>query len=46
MDGLVRYTYRVRPGRTAEKAPPAEWGCCRWLWNEAVHQQNRRRENR
>lgn len=36
---MVRYTYRLRPGRTAEKALLAEWGRCRWLWNEAVHQQ-------
>ncbi|MBY8862835.1 transposase [Nocardia sp. CA2R105] len=39
MDEVVRYTYRLRPGRTAEKALLAEWGRCRWLWNEAVHQQ-------
>ncbi|WP_067890441.1 RNA-guided endonuclease InsQ/TnpB family protein [Nocardia vaccinii] len=38
MDEVVRYTYRLRPGRTAEKALLAEWGRCRWLWNEAVHQ--------
>ncbi|GAB4057686.1 RNA-guided endonuclease TnpB family protein [Catellatospora paridis] len=35
----VRYTYRLRPGRTAEAALLDEWGRCRWLWNEAVHQQ-------
>ena len=35
----VRYTYRLRPGRTAEAALLAEWSRCRWLWNEAVHQQ-------
>ncbi|MEO3929234.1 hypothetical protein ABGB07_36095, partial [Micromonosporaceae bacterium B7E4] len=34
----VRYTYRLRPGATAEAALLAEWGRCRWLWNEAVHQ--------
>ena len=39
MDEVVRYTYRLRPGRTAEKALLSEWGRCRWLWNEAVHQQ-------
>lgn len=39
MDEVVRYTYRLRPGRTAEAALLAEWGRCRWLWNEAVHQQ-------
>lgn len=35
----VRYTYRLRPGRQARAALLAEWGRCRWLWNEAVHQQ-------
>ncbi|MFC7450070.1 RNA-guided endonuclease InsQ/TnpB family protein [Rhodococcus daqingensis] len=39
MDEVVRYTYRVRPGRTAECALLAEWHRCRFLWNEAVHQQ-------
>jgi putative transposase len=38
----VRYTYRLRPGRTAEAALHSEWGKCRFLWNEAVHQQKRR----
>jgi len=40
----VRYTYRLRPGRTAQAALLAEWGRCRWLWNEAVHQQQTRRK--
>lgn len=35
----VRYTYRLRPGATATGALLTEWGKCRWLWNEAVHQQ-------
>ena len=35
----MRYTYRLRPGATATAALLAEWGRCRWLWNEAVHQQ-------
>ncbi|GAA2706787.1 RNA-guided endonuclease InsQ/TnpB family protein [Actinoplanes palleronii] len=35
----VRYTYRLRPSRMAQTALLAEWGRCRWLWNEAVHQQ-------
>ena len=34
----VRYTYRLRPGAQAERALLTEWGRCRWLWNEAVHQ--------
>ncbi|MGX7669541.1 RNA-guided endonuclease InsQ/TnpB family protein [Plantactinospora sp. DSM 117369] len=37
MDETVRYTYRLRPGATAEAALLGEWGRCRWLWNEAVH---------
>jgi len=40
----VRYTYRLRPGRTAQNALLDEWGRCRWLWNEAVHQQQTRRK--
>ena len=35
----MRYTYRLRPGAQAEAALLAEWHRCRWLWNEAVHQQ-------
>ena len=34
----VRYSYRLRPGVQAERALLDEWGRCRWLWNEAVHQ--------
>ena len=37
--GTVRCTYRLRPGAVAERALLQEWGRCRWLWNEAVHQQ-------
>ncbi len=35
----VRYTYRLRPGAAAERALLDEWHRCRFLWNEAVHQQ-------
>lgn len=35
----MRYTYRLRPGAAAERALLDEWGRCRFLWNEAVHQQ-------
>lgn len=35
----VRYTYRLRPGAPAQRTLLAEWHRCRWLWNEAVHQQ-------
>ncbi len=39
VEETVRYRYRLRPGATAVAALMAEWGRCRWLWNEAVHQQ-------
>src|SRR6266568_2808861 len=39
MDEVVRYRFRLRPGRTSESALLAEWHRCRFLWNEAVHQQ-------
>jgi putative transposase len=39
VDEVVRYTYRLRPGAQAERALLAEWHRCRFLWNEAVHQQ-------
>ncbi|MFH5211556.1 RNA-guided endonuclease InsQ/TnpB family protein [Antrihabitans spumae] len=35
----VRYTFRLRPGANAEGALVEEWHRCRFLWNEAVHQQ-------
>ena len=38
MQETVRYTYRLRPGATAERALMEEWHRCRFLWNEAVHQ--------
>lgn len=39
MTETVRYTYRLRPGAEAERSLLAEWDRCRFLWNEAVHQQ-------
>jgi putative transposase len=39
MDEVVRYSYRLRPGAVAQRALTAEWHRCRFLWNEAVHQQ-------
>lgn len=39
MDEIVRYTYRLRPGATAERALVAEWHRCRFLWNDAVEQE-------
>jgi putative transposase len=35
----VRFTYRLRPGIQAQAALEADWHRCRWLWNEAVHQE-------
>jgi len=34
--GRVRFTYRVRVSAAAERALLAEWGRCRWLWNQCV----------
>ncbi|MEU7432022.1 transposase [Streptomyces sioyaensis] len=34
--GRARYTYRVRVSSTARAALEAEWGRCRWVWNECV----------
>ncbi|GED86331.1 RNA-guided endonuclease TnpB family protein [Streptomyces sp. 6-11-2] len=34
--GHVRYTYRLRVSATARAALLAEWGRCRWVWNECV----------
>ncbi len=39
VEEVVRYTYRLRPGAPAERALLDEWHRCRFLWNEAVHQQ-------
>src|SRR5919106_4489025 len=39
VEETVRYTYRLRPGAQAERALLDEWHRCRFLWNEAVHQQ-------
>ena len=35
----MRYTFRLRPGTQAQHALTEEWHRCRFLWNEAVHQQ-------
>ncbi|MBL1077002.1 transposase [Nocardia sp. 2] len=39
MEEVVRYSFRLRPGRTAQSALMAEWHRCRFLWNEAVYLQ-------
>ncbi|MGW2874330.1 RNA-guided endonuclease InsQ/TnpB family protein [Kitasatospora sp. NPDC001225] len=33
----ARYTYRLRVSSSASALLEAEWGRCRWLWNECVH---------
>ncbi|MBQ0884355.1 transposase [Streptomyces sp. RM72] len=45
--GHARYTYRLRVSSAARASLAAEWGRCRWVWNEcvaksrAVHLHNR-----
>ncbi|MFI8484990.1 RNA-guided endonuclease InsQ/TnpB family protein [Streptomyces rubrogriseus] len=34
--GRARYTYRLRVSSTAHALLAAEWGRCRWVWNECV----------
>ncbi|MGW8380864.1 transposase [Streptomyces sp. ODS28] len=34
--GCARYTFRLRVSATARRALEAEWGRCRWVWNECV----------
>ncbi|GED84642.1 RNA-guided endonuclease TnpB family protein [Streptomyces sp. 6-11-2] len=34
--GHARYTYRLRVSATARAGLEAEWGRCRWVWNECV----------
>jgi putative transposase len=33
------YMYGLRPGVQGQRGLLAQWGRCRFLWNEAVHQQ-------
>jgi putative transposase len=45
--GYARYTYRVRVSATAERALLAEWGRCRWVWNQCVAESRQaRKDNR
>ncbi len=34
--GYARWTFRLRVSSTALAALEAEWGRCRWIWNECV----------
>ncbi|MGW0173400.1 RNA-guided endonuclease InsQ/TnpB family protein [Rhodococcus sp. NPDC003322] len=39
MGEVVGYSFRLRPGVQALRALEGEWHRCRFVWNEAVHQQ-------
>lgn len=41
----VRYTYRLRPGKQAERYLLAEWDACRYVWNQMVEESQRRHKN-
>lgn len=41
----VRYTYRLRPGKQAERYLLAEWDACRYVWNQMVEESQRRYKN-
>ncbi|MET8622461.1 transposase [Kitasatospora sp. NPDC004669] len=44
--GYARYTFRLRVSSTALALLNAEWGRCRWIWNESVAKSRQRhREN-
>lgn len=40
----VRYTCRLRPVKRAEQYLLAEWGACRYVWNQMVEESKRRYE--
>lgn len=40
----VRYTYRLRPGRQAERYLLSEWDACRYVWNRMVDESKARYE--
>ena len=31
-----RYTYKLRPGKTAQRSLVQQYGTCRWIWNQCV----------
>ena len=43
--GLARYTFRVRVSVAAECALLAEWGRCRWVWNQCVAESRQARKD-
>ena len=40
----VRYKYRLRPGKQAERYLLAEWDACRYVWNRMVDESQARYE--
>ncbi|MBK5249181.1 MAG: helix-turn-helix domain-containing protein, partial [Actinomycetales bacterium] len=38
----VRYTYRLRPGKTAQRYLAREWGMCRYVWNQLTAESKNR----
>src|ERR1700761_3314592 len=44
--GLARYTFRVRVSVAAECALLAEWGRCRWVWNQCVAESRQAHKDR
>lgn len=40
----VRYTYRLRPGKAAQRYLAREFGMCRYVWNQLVAESKARRE--
>ena len=43
--GHARYTFRVRTSAAAECALLAEWGRCRWVWNQCVAESRQARKD-
>lgn len=41
----VRYAYKLRPGKQAERYLLAEWDACRYVWNQMVEESQRRYKN-
>ena len=37
---IVRYSFRLRPGKIAESRLNLEWNCARWVWNQCVEAGN------
>ena len=44
MDKTLRYTYRIRPGRSALLSLDRDWNTSRWVWNQCVDADRSHRE--